>query len=480
MGFPRPQPGYGRLDGLTMLNRDNERYIYQYDAFNRRVSKLYERKNDDWQGVWERHYLYIGQKEIGVVKENGKILELRILGSGKGAEIGAAVALELYGKTYVPIHDQSGNIALLIDRGTGKLAEAYAYTAFGEKQIYNEEILNRSSVGNPWHFSSKRLDPESGWIYFGRRYYDPATGRWTTPDPVGFQDGPNLYAYVKNNPLTHFDEYGLYEVGGRSLYDLNGSSRRSSGGFTTRDNAGSRREASSSSGAASRKAQNANWHTVGCCKQKQEQGTVIDGAKTAAFDPTLAAIETGCRILYPSACNYDERSVGVVAGYLVAGWTLIRSAPAAGWFILRETVRAWRGSSRVSSPGISTRTVVEVETPPGVSIKEAAPTCTKTGRHRNHFEPDSKATGAHSVWRQDPALGDKLTHYETFQPQTNPRNPNPWESVKRFDGVGVRKGHHNKALNERIPEPHVHDPKCPGGIRKPELWEFPKGYDGVP
>ena len=193
-----------------MLTRDHERYIYQYDAFNRRVSKCCERKNGDWQKAWEHHYLYIGQKEIGAVNDQGKTLELRILGSGKGAEIGAAIALELYGRTYVPIHDQSGNIALLIDRKTGKTVEAYAYTAFGEEKIYNEKNPRYSCVGNPWHFSSKRLDLESGWIYFGRRYYDPSIGRWTTPDPIGFQDGPNLYAYVKNNPLTHFDEYGLY------------------------------------------------------------------------------------------------------------------------------------------------------------------------------------------------------------------------------------------------------------------------------
>ena len=156
---------YDALGRLTMLTRDDERYIYQYDAFNRRVSKRCKQKKGDWQKQWEYHYLYMGQKEIGAVDENGTILELRVLGSGKGAEIGSAVALELCGKTYVPIHDQSGNIAVLIDRDTGKLAEAYAYTAFGEEQIYNEETLNRSSVGNPWHFSSKRLDPESGWIY---------------------------------------------------------------------------------------------------------------------------------------------------------------------------------------------------------------------------------------------------------------------------------------------------------------------------
>ncbi len=55
----------------------------------------------------------------------------------------------------------------------------------------------------------------------------PATGRWTTPDPIGFADGPNLYAYVKNSPLTHFDAYGLLGAGtgSSSLYDTNRANR---------------------------------------------------------------------------------------------------------------------------------------------------------------------------------------------------------------------------------------------------------------
>jgi hypothetical protein len=31
-------------------------------------------------------------------------------------------------------------------------------------------------------------------------------------DPQGFEDGPNLYAYVHNNPLTHLDLLGLADV----------------------------------------------------------------------------------------------------------------------------------------------------------------------------------------------------------------------------------------------------------------------------
>ena len=50
-------------------------------------------------------------------------------------------------------------------------------------------------------------------VFFGRRYYEPTTGRFLTPDPLGFADGPNLYAYVHNSPLILIDPYGLLSVG---------------------------------------------------------------------------------------------------------------------------------------------------------------------------------------------------------------------------------------------------------------------------
>ncbi len=49
-------------------------------------------------------------------------------------------------------------------------------------------------------------------VAFGLRYYDPALGRWITPDPAGFEDGPNLYAYVHNSPLQYYDQFGLFSV----------------------------------------------------------------------------------------------------------------------------------------------------------------------------------------------------------------------------------------------------------------------------
>ena len=42
--------------------------------------------------------------------------------------------------------------------------------------------------------------------------FDPTIGRWTTPDPKGFEAADaNLFRYVHNNPTNFTDPSGLYE-----------------------------------------------------------------------------------------------------------------------------------------------------------------------------------------------------------------------------------------------------------------------------
>jgi hypothetical protein len=91
---------------------------------------------------------------------------------------------------------------------------------------------------------------------------------------------------------------------------------------------------------------------------------------------------------------------------------------------------------------------------------------------KNTPSPDY-AQGSYTTFRTDPKTG-KVTHYETRVPQTNPQNPNPWQIEKHFDGTG--RGHFNKATQQNVPTPHVHDPSAPGGVRPPRPYEIPAGY----
>lgn len=193
---------YDALNRLIRVKKDRTVATYTYDAFHRRISK----KVVHGGTVTTEHYLYDGDREIGAANDKGELRELRVLGAGYGAEYGAAVAMELEGRTYAPIHDHLGSVRCLVDAETRQTVDTYRYSAFGEETIYNESGTPLS----PWRYASKRCDEESGLIYFGKRYYAPHWGRWLTQDPLGFADGPNRYAYLHNNPLTNRDLYGLF------------------------------------------------------------------------------------------------------------------------------------------------------------------------------------------------------------------------------------------------------------------------------
>ena len=100
--------------------------------------------------------------------------------------------------------DVQGNIRRLIDLDTKAIEESYDFTAFGE-QLRNS---SKDQQLNPWRFAAKRWDHELGFIYFGKRYYDPRLGRWLTTDPAGFIDSFNLYQYALNNPFRYYDPRG--------------------------------------------------------------------------------------------------------------------------------------------------------------------------------------------------------------------------------------------------------------------------------
>ena len=58
-------------------------------------------------------------------------------------------------------------------------------------------------------FSTKYLDPETGFYYYGFRYYDPNLGRWLTRDPIEEQGGLNLYGFCGNDAVNRVDRLGL-------------------------------------------------------------------------------------------------------------------------------------------------------------------------------------------------------------------------------------------------------------------------------
>ena len=92
--------------------------------------------------------------------------------------------------------DGLGNVVGLSDVA-GDIVESYDYD-YGQSN-------KTSEFGNPYLFTGRRLDEERGLYYYRARYYSSSLGRFLQPDPIGYDDGMNIYRYCKNNPINWAD-----------------------------------------------------------------------------------------------------------------------------------------------------------------------------------------------------------------------------------------------------------------------------------
>ena len=143
-------------------------------------------------------YLYDNEDIIMEYDGAGKAVNKYLHGPG----IDEPLAMERGGKMYYYHADGLGSIVALTD-GTGKTAQAYEYDAFGRLH----DRMN--AIRQPYAFTGREWDKETGLYYYRARYYDAETGRFTTKDPIGFRGGVNLYGYVGGNPVNFKDPAGL-------------------------------------------------------------------------------------------------------------------------------------------------------------------------------------------------------------------------------------------------------------------------------
>ena len=99
--------------------------------------------------------------------------------------------------------DGLGTVTELTDIN-GAVAKAYAYDAYGNI------LESPGTVEQPYTYTGREFDSESGLYYYRARYYDALTGRFLQKDPIGFGSGDsNFYRYVRNAPARFNDPRGL-------------------------------------------------------------------------------------------------------------------------------------------------------------------------------------------------------------------------------------------------------------------------------
>lgn len=202
----------------------------QYDYCRRRTQKI----DSTWNGSTyvaqsTNKFVYDGWNLIAVLDATNGLVQsftwgLDASGSLQGAGgVGGIISMTVHqgtnSGTYFYCFDGNHNVAMLINSANGTIGAEYECDAFGN-------ILKATgplAFVNPFVFSTKFCDWETGFYYYGYRYYDPSTGRWLSGDPVAelgsalltagdYSANSSLhsYSFVENDPTDKLDFLGMF------------------------------------------------------------------------------------------------------------------------------------------------------------------------------------------------------------------------------------------------------------------------------
>jgi RHS repeat-associated protein len=233
-GF-RPRRWRYRWDGFDRLAEletpDGARWRYSYDAFGRRVGKVLlggpsaRRVDYVWQGTslaeaWHRSGHHSGEGEGGerlsierwhFEPDGLRPLARELVPAGADAEPVPAEA------QWLPIvADQLGAPHALFDED-GQCHWRAEPELWGRTRTARALLRERGGAGlgaegktTPCalRFPGQWEDAKSGLHYNLNRYYDPDTGQYLSPDPIGVDGGLRTHAYV-HDPIRWGDPLGL-------------------------------------------------------------------------------------------------------------------------------------------------------------------------------------------------------------------------------------------------------------------------------
>ena len=185
---------YDALGNLTAAALPNGTKIaYIIDAENNRVGKSVN-------GIYTTGFLYDDDHIVAQLDGSNLLVSRFVYGTGS-----AVPTYMIRGSsTYRIVTNSLGSPVLVIDSGTGAIAEQITYDEFGN-------VLSDTNPGfQPFGFAGGLYDQDTKLVRFGARDYNPAVGRWTAKDPTLFSGGEtNLYNYVQSDPVNHTDRSGL-------------------------------------------------------------------------------------------------------------------------------------------------------------------------------------------------------------------------------------------------------------------------------
>ena len=194
---------------LTDVNNQSDEPLasYKYDYLGRRVSKT------QYLTLKTQNYVYDGAQVIAEYDGNDVLLRRYFYGVG----IDEPLAMYVAGSGYYYYHFDGLGSVVALSNTDGEVVEFYEYDVFGAPTIWDVntmDIVEESTIGNPYLFTGRRFDDETGNYYYRARYYSPEIGRFLQTDPIYYADGLNWYSYCNNNPVNWIDPWGLCKEDG--------------------------------------------------------------------------------------------------------------------------------------------------------------------------------------------------------------------------------------------------------------------------
>lgn len=182
--------GYDTENHLVSAIKTGVSASYLYDPLHRQAQKTV--------GSTKTRYIYDGLQRIADYDGTSGSLQNRyVFGPGLDEPL---VQVSSGGTITYLHHDRMGSIIAISDN-SGAVTSSYKYSPWGESS---------SMSGTTFGFQGQRYDDETGLYYMKARYYDPETGRFLQPDPIGYGDGLNMYRFAFNNPNNFSDPLGLW------------------------------------------------------------------------------------------------------------------------------------------------------------------------------------------------------------------------------------------------------------------------------
>jgi len=159
-------------------------------------------------------YVYDGPNVVLELNASNQVTRACINGPGIDQPIERIDFVDGVQRARLVYHtDGLGSVVAITD-SSQQTAKTYAYEAFGR---IRSEGGNGFAVNRYAFTARESLGDSLGLYYYRARVMDPNTGRFTSEDPLGFVDGPNLYGYVANNPINYVDPNGQWLAPARAL-----------------------------------------------------------------------------------------------------------------------------------------------------------------------------------------------------------------------------------------------------------------------